>query len=239
MYVTTKQRGDGFGAILQNMIFDILYATVHNYTYIYTIQDNMEHNYTNEPTYINRLFKFINFENLFPKPPLNETIHICPLEVVYPFVEHNLDILCEMPVMKLLKDTFIENKVSPYDNSKHHIAIHIRRPNIHDSRIYGSDTPNATYINIMKRIRDEYNGYKPIQFHIYSQGSFNGQSEFENFNPIFHIDTSIEDTFLGLVFADTLLTCQSSFSYIAGILTNNDVYYMNFWHPPRKHWKTV
>ena len=47
MYYTTRKRDDGFGAIFQNIIFDILYAEYHNYKYVFTPILSIDHNYNN------------------------------------------------------------------------------------------------------------------------------------------------------------------------------------------------
>lgn len=43
------------------------------------------------------------------------------------------------------------------------------------------------------------------------------------------------DTFKEMVSANALIITKSSFSYIAGVLLDGDIYYEPFWHPPMKH----
>jgi hypothetical protein len=238
MYYTTRQRGDGFGGIFQNVIFDALYAHDHGHIYVYTPQNKMEHNYTNDPDFNDRLFKFLNLQSIFPKP---DHMHINEYSYgdVYPYVEQHLDRLYTSSVMKSIKDAFYENKYSPYDVNKFHVAVHIRRPNPHDSRVDGTDTPNSYYIRHMEHIKKTYTGEKPLEFHIYSQGNLDMFNDFRQFNPIFHINDSLEDTFLGFVYADILVISRSSMSYSAALITNGIVYYNPFWHPPLKHWHTI
>jgi hypothetical protein len=239
MYVTTHQRGDGFGAIFQNIIFDILAAFINKHTYVYTPQKKMEHNYNNDANYITKLYEFINLKSIFPVPNEPVTLHEYQMSDVYPFVEKNLESLCNSDTMKLIKNEFYKNKINPYTAQYYNVAVHIRRPNPHDSRVDGANTPNDYYIKIMRHILKTHSGEHPIKFHIYSQGNMSMFKEFEEFNPIFHIDTPLEDTFLGLVFADILVLSRSSFSYVAGLLTNGTVYYNPFWHPSLNKWITL
>ena len=53
------------------------------------------------------------------------------------------------------------------------------------------------------------------------------------------INESIEDTFTSLVLADVLVISKSSYSYIAGILSEGIVYYQPFWHSPLPNWKVA
>ena len=79
---------------------------------------------------------------------------------------------------------------------------------------------------------------KEIIFHIYSQNNISDYNNFiDNKNDLcFHLNEDIADTFTGLVSADALVTSGSSFSYIAAILSDGEIYYKPFWHPPAKHW---
>ena len=47
---------------------------------------------------------------------------------------------------------------------------------------------------------------------------------------------NIFDTFTEMVAADALIMSRSSFSYSAAVLSDGDIYYQKFWHPPMKHW---
>jgi hypothetical protein len=53
---------------------------------------------------------------------------------------------------------------------------------------------------------------------------------------LFYIDEDLKDTFTALVGSDILVTSRSSFSYIAAILNDGEIYYLPFWHKPKKNW---
>ena len=73
-------------------------------------------------------------------------------------------------------------------------------------------------------------------FHIYSQGNILNFKEFANHDVYFHLNENLFDTFIGMVSADILVTSASSLSYIAALISDNEIYYLPFWHNPRKNW---
>ena len=99
-------------------------------------------------------------------------------------------------------------------------------------------TPLEYYINIIHRIyKDNVN--KNIKFHIYSQGKiedFQGIVDLTQYNIEFHLNEFVLDTFNAMIFADVLAISKSSFSYVAGLLSNGIIYYKPFWHGPLSNW---
>ena len=61
---------------------------------------------------------------------------------------------------------------------------------------------------------------------------------FESPQTVLHLNGSVEDTFSGFIHSDTLLIAKSSFSYVAGLLIDEDtpVYYFPFWHECPSSW---
>jgi hypothetical protein len=55
----------------------------------------------------------------------------------------------------------------------------------------------------------------------------------------FELNTNIEKTFHSMVKAKILVIAKSRFSYCAGILNSNKIYYMIFWHKPLNHWLNI
>ena len=60
--------------------------------------------------------------------------------------------------------------------------------------------------------------------------------EFESQDVILYLNTDIESSFQGMVSANILVTSRSSFSYMAALLNDGEVWYQPFWHPPLKNW---
>jgi hypothetical protein len=90
----------------------------------------------------------------------------------------------------------------------------------------------------MKYLSETY-AEKDILFHIYSEGS---ESEFECFknpNTVLHLNEDVKTTFIGLIVSDVLVQSKSSFSYVAGLLTQGIVYHIPFWHPPMSKWISI
>ena len=90
----------------------------------------------------------------------------------------------------------------------------------------------------MKHIRSSFKD-KELLFHIYSQGEKDNFKEFESNDTIMHIDENIEDSFIALVADEILVMSPSSFSYVAGLLSDGIVFYKPFWHLPKKDWIVV
>lgn len=122
----------------------------------------------------------------------------------------------------ILQNYFWKNKKKSFICDKLQIAVHVRRPNPHDNRIEGADTPDEYFLERIQKIREEYPG--PKEFHVYSQGSIDGFVKYEAEDIKLHLNEDIRDSFLGLVSADILVTSNSAFSYSAAILTDGIVY---------------
>ena len=239
--ITNPLRSDGFGGQFQSIIYSVIYAEMNKKKYLYTPFKNMEHNYNNENDFVSKKEQFINFIHHFE---INEDLNIqssMDLHDQMNFFENNLTNCANCDSLKKLKIIFKENKnKSDYFNDSHkNIAVHIRRPNPHDNRIEGTNTSDNLYTKIISFLRDYYSSEKPL-FHIYSQGDTEYfQNNFAGNDIVFHMNESIEQTFASMVFADVLVTGTSSFSYTAGLLSDAQVYYIPFWHPPLPHWIPV
>jgi hypothetical protein len=89
----------------------------------------------------------------------------------------------------------------------------------------------------MTKIREKYkDNEKELLFHIYSQGSIENFECYKNDDVVFHIDEDLESTFIGMVASDVLVTSPSTFSYSAAFLTDGEVYFLPYWHKPKKNW---
>jgi hypothetical protein len=241
---------DGFGSQLQSIIFYILYANFNNLDYIHKKIKNMEHNYNNEDGFIERANRCMNIQGNYDdyddydyiKNIHNYGINTSSRELIYRVVENNLDLYTtNNESIHKIKRCFWENKDKDvYKNNKFNIAVHVRRPNIHDDRVEGTNTEDSYYLNVINHIREKYkNKDICLCFHIYSQGHIENFNCYKNDDVVFHIDEEVTKTFVGLVGSDVLVMSASSFSYIAAILTDAEVYYLPFWHVAKKEWITL
>lgn len=247
-YYTTRHRTDGFGAQFQNIIFDILYtySNTNSNTYVFPGIDSFEHNYNNDLGYTNRLIQYMNLKDHFSGGGGGGggdlhlgTIHRYTTDV-YSHVEDNISKLITSEPMKLIKSLFYADKTTPFDTRYHNVAVHVRRPNPHDCRIEGTNDTDSYYLNVIRYIRKNHDSSdgKHLRFHIYSQGGTGAYDEYMNNNDdtVLHLNEDVLLTFHGLVFADTLVTSASSFSYTAALLSNGAIYYKDFWHKPADSW---
>lgn len=237
MSMTHENRKDGFGAQYQGIITTYISCIKHNIIYKYTPLFDVEHNYDNDPNYINQLEELMNLKN-----NIENNHDFSSTEIIFRnssvYFEANIDECCNSDAMKFIKECFWQNKEKDYfKNNKMNISIHIRRENSHDRGGAGDriTTPNIYYLNIMNKIREQYNN-KELLFHVYSQGSIENFRDFEKEDVQFHLNEQIPTTFIGLVAADILIISPSSFSYIAALLSDGIVYYKQFWHNPKKDW---
>jgi hypothetical protein len=243
MYFTTTSRDDGFGGQFQNFIWGIVICETTNNIYVHTPITNIAHNYNNDEDFINNIEELMNIRNNYicvndlsndEKAAVNKY----DMGYIWHNFDNNIDYYLQSSSFKNLKTNFWKNKEKDFfKNNKMNVAIHIRRTNIHDSRVDGTDTPDIYYLNLINLIRNKYkNNSDCLIFHIYSQGIEENFNDYKNNDTLLHINEDLCNTFLGLVSADILVTSRSSLSYSAALLSYGEIYYKQFWHPPSKEW---
>lgn len=236
-YVTNPHQSDGFGSQFQGIIAAAIYAELDHKQFVYSPFQTMEHNYDNNPTFLAKKEEFINFIGNFE---LNDGRYPVSRGVHYKKILDNYPELCaKSATLAKIKKIFRANKNNNYfQNNRFNIAIHLRRPNQHDSRVEGTDTPDQLFLDIIATLRILYYDRSPL-FHLYSQGEITKFTAYKADDLVFHLDESVEETFLGLVYADVLVASASSFSYTAALLSESPVYYLPFWHTPFPGWISV
>ena len=251
-YTNDGNQKDGFGAQYQKIIYTILYCKFNNLEFIYTPFSNMEHNYDNDTNFIQKKENLINLINHFPvitnEIKNNNKINTLFFNDIRDFIENNITDILQSDQIKEIRNIFWENKNRNiiFDNNNIHIGIHIRRPNVQDNRLDGSDTPHNYYLKVINLIYNKYKiiTNKKLVFHIYSQGNSNDFIIYKNIldintnntEVVYHLNESIEKTFIEMVKTDVLILSRSSFSYIAAFLNEGEIYYQPFWHKPSNHW---
>lgn len=234
---------EGFGALLQKLVWAILIVETSGNTFIYTPITKIEHNYNDDTEYIDMIENYIGLKahyiNKDDKSVLTPSAVYIP-QVIHQ-IEANINEYHSNDVFKRLKALFFSNKKTPYDTNSTHIAVHIRRSNLHDNGIQRGDTPDIYYLSIMNTISSRRKNEK-LTFHIYSQGEETNFIKFlklknNNIDVRLHINEHVIETFNGLLFSDILVLSKSSLSYIAAIFSNAEVHYIKFYHNPLSHWK--
>ena len=234
-YITQKLRTDGFGAQYQTIINTILYCKKMDKIFVYTPINSIEHNYDNDSLFLQKVENMMNikiYKTVYEIEKSNvSTLHG---NTALNFFDKNMNNL-DTEISEIKKDFWQNNEKSCFKNDFFNIAVHIRRPNKVDIRLNGSDTPDKYYLDKINNLRQKYKE-KKILFHIYSQGELSNFDKYISDDTILKINMNIFDTFTEMVAADALIMSRSSFSYSAAVLSDGDIYYQNFWHPPMKHW---
>ncbi len=238
--VTNPERTDGFGAQFQTIIASAIYAELNNVPYIYTPFRAMEHNYDNDPEFLAKKEWLINFKDNFEISADNDAINTLDLMEFIQFFEAHISECANSNALKKMKRIFRENKnINNYfDTGRFNIVIHLRRPNQHDNRLDGSDTADDLFLNIINKLRVIYSSQNPL-FHVHSQGDRENFKNFDAPDIVLHLNESVEDSFTSMVLADVLVAARSSFSYVAGMLSDGIVYHIPFWHTPLPGWISV
>ena len=239
MDFTIATTTDGFGAQYQKILQTYIFCKLNNLNFLYKPFSIVEHNYDNDINYVDKIENLINLKNNITNINPSDTIRELDYNsIVRPFFESNIDLCCESEHMKFIKDCYWSNKdKNIFNNDRFNVAIHIRRENYIDRGLAGdrANTPNSYYLNIMNHIRVKYKD-KNILFHVYSQGVINNFKDLGSNNVIFYLNYDVFQTFHGLVSSDVLVISPSSFSYVAALISDAEIYYKFFWHNPKKKW---
>lgn len=272
-YYSNQLFDDGFGAQYQRFMWTCIYAEdCENATFVYRAPKKMAHNYDNDPNFLKNMENlmnmndnYLNYDTIMDmNQSLNEKdktkIIIPNFYDIFNYVERNIDKCIKSESMSRIKKHFWANKNRDNIYKKHeifnkhnyknvlHLAVHIRRPNIDDTKPNsGEEYTVAYYIKSLLTIHNKYLISKPhhvIMYHIYSQGDIANFSEFAchsilGENVILHLNESNEDTYLGMAAADILVTSASSFSYSAAFISDADIFYTEFWHKPCSWWNML
>ena len=188
----------------------------------------MEHNYDNDPNFCNNMNEFMNVSYKFPI--INEIIKEMGIfsyghRIKYT-IDDDIDNYATDERLQIIQECFWQNKDrNVIKSDKFNVVVHIRRPNPHDNRIEGANTPDNYYLDIIQKIREQYKDRKPI-FHIHSQGDISLFDRYIHEDTIINLNLDLRISFTEMVAADILILSASSFSYIAGYLCEGIVYYV-------------
>lgn len=240
--VTNALRIDGFGSQFQKILSTILFAETTGKCFKYTDIQQMGlityHGTIKDTEDENTLEEVVNYMGVkYRYPPADDKSVAVES---YHYLDANIDPVCESEAFRRFKHHFYDGKINRFDTQYFNVAVHIRRAGHFDMengffRPGSHDILNLEYLAIMCRIEDEHPG-RNIKFHIYSQGKLDDFTELISDNVVFHLNEKVLDTFTDMIFADVLVVTRSSFSYTAGLLSNNTVYYIPLCHSPRSHW---
>ena len=243
-------RNDRSGSIILLMLYIYAYCFKHNIKFDGLISDN---GWWNNKTFFDNIFiyfgiknnynvnrkilKYIPFEVL-----INVSTEIRQSSSLYSLFDVQKHCPYFMKNINLYFDRNFKNhmlpkiKANPWKKSTNKIlCVHIRRGDVNknNKRRY---TEDQTYINLINSIIQKHQN---IDIHIFSEKQFNGNIRlFENNKTTLHLSqgggfnnfNKIFDDILFMIYSDYLIMSKSGFSYVAGLLNKNIIYFNNkFW----------
>ena len=240
-YTNIHSLTDGFGESLKFVIFSIIFVEYmstfdSHIEFHYTpFQPTMEHNYDQDEEFLLKKEKMMRFLEIFPIAQHDKYnyIPLCKFTLIHFFeiIGYNM----KSSWLDICKNIFYKDKIRPRSNE--YAAIHIRRMNQLDimrkpkhGLFNGCDVPDKIYHDICYLLKEKFPN---IELHVFSQG------ELKDFNIpipnlIWHLNESIETTFIEMSFADVLVVAPSALSYTAGLYSrsNNILYIQSYFKPP-------
>lgn len=222
---TITGKKDGFGAQYQAIMSGIAYCMYKNYNYIHTPIEFLGHNED-----VKKLNKFMGIP---PNRNKNININIKKRYEQNVHYSQNPDQYYTPKVINKIRKYYYSTEKPELEDID--IAIHIRRGDV-NKKMSERFTTNEKYKEIIEKMKNKYPNYSIT---IFSEGDEKDFKELLDSNVKLRLNTDIEETFHSLVEAKILVMAKSSFSYCAGILNKNTVYYINFWHKPLKKWNII
>ena len=226
---TITGKTDGFGAQYQAIMSGIAICKYKNYEYLHTPIKKLAH-----VEIIDKLNEFIGIKSEKNNKPID-------IKEEFSYEVHtskNPSIYYTKEVIDIIRNYYYSTEKPSIDNID--IAIHIRRGDVVKNTFGPGKIDRFTdenfYKEIIKKLLAKYPNYI---IHIYSQGKVEDFSIKEHSRLRFHLNEDLITTFHSLVKAKIFIMAKSSLSYSAGILNENKVYYMDFWHKKLDHWINI
>ena len=260
LYLTYELGIDGLGGQYQRIIGILALSKKYGCKYVHTPIQYMEHIPEPKQEYLNKIEEYFQISQHYKNS--KDLIYDKVISVQSPNIENaillykssteNILLVLGNPSAILDRDTSIYNYIIPelrqikqkidlphYDLHNKNIAIHIRRGDVNQTRY----PDRYTKIEYFKKIAEQLSHrHQTANICIFTELTDENKNEFEIFNDMNVKIIANEDvltTLDYLICADILVTCKSSFSYIAGLYNANTVLYTEFWHKPMEHWETI
>lgn len=265
LYLKYNIHTDGLGAQFQRIISILALAKKYNCQYIHESIKSFEHLSNENTNYVKLIDEYFQIHKLTANiteikfdhiesfkgnitsehmdyykeksKNLNILLMLDSSYIIFDKEPNDYDII--MPLLREIKQTI---EIPEYNNVDKNIAIHIRRGDVSQYSNNSRYVDLSYYQNIINKFADKY---KNGSFFIFTEISNNNKDEFDNFiknnnnnniNIKLMADLDPLLTLEYLIKADVLFMSKSSFSYIAGLYNNNEVYYMDFWHSKLDRW---
>lgn len=260
-FYTNQVRTDGFGAQYLSIMFAILYVEQYlKKEYVFT-PPNFRIVYGKDAKMMTDI---MNLTSVF-KQHQYQYQHVSTVfdSQTYPYCESHIDECVQSNTMDKIRKAYMDKNQALYTYTNiftpipiKHVAVHIRRPSMNvnvdipehmdgipvkqlpiDDAISKSIryTENKRFLQVMDKIRTQNDNR--VMFHIVSEGPTEHFECFKSADVELHLNDPVEVSYCMLVTADILVTCWSSFSYSAGLLSKGQVWYQSdFVHRAPSHW---
>jgi hypothetical protein len=227
-FYTITGKTDGFGAQYLAIMSGIAYCNHHNLIYVHTPFSNMEHDVDVDSlnTFIGINNDHLKLKNLMPSDKDQVTreqysglVHFSPRPSIY-YTED---------VLRTFRNFYYSTEKPLVDELD--IAVHIRRGDVTEGNIRYTD--NAFYVKLFQDLKQKYPDYSIT---VFSEGKYDDFKELGLDERRYKLNTDVRESYHSLVRAKVLVMSKSAFSYTCGLLNENTVYYVDFWHKPLDHW---
>lgn len=222
-----NEKPDGFGALYHAFISAIAFCEHMKYIYIHTplvkVYGYSDVDLMNNFIGINNnsLTQFPNEHDFIYKEPCSFPVIYCNIPEVF-YTPH---------VIQKVRSFYYSTPKPHIENTE--IAIHIRRG---DVGIENTDryTSNDTYKNTILFLKTNYPNYKIT---VFSEGNEDDFKDLGVEPSQLKLNEDVLTTFHSLVTAKILVIAKSSFSFVAGLLNENQVLYNDTSYlSPFSHW---
>jgi len=242
-------RSDGLGAQIHSLFSLAAYAHLRAMTFIPRPLQNIAHSEGDTAQWDARWNRFFNLpleSKLTPESRPTGKIHkllrLRPDQAYRANKAHEIvDLFPEayqavMPGFRQAYDAATEPKEGLFKTDGFRVAVHLRRG---DAAAMADRCSSLELAK--KRIEDLQQRLSPrhpqIEILVLSQGDPEAFDPLRSLGVRLALDADVFQSFHSMVTADALLTARSSFSYAAALLSQGEVFYEPFWHPPLPNWQ--
>lgn len=225
IFYTIAGKTDGFGAQYQAMLSGLAFCKCKkDYVYVHTPFTTIEHGV--DVSKANIFIGINNNNKLIPSKTDNIVIKTLEPEVHW---SPKPSRYYTDEVLKIIRRCY-------YSSEKPNIgiidiAIHIRRGDVTKGNRY---IDNNFYKELITRLKVKYPNYAIT---VFSEGVYEDFKDLGLEENSYMLNMDVFETFHSLVCAKVLIQSYSSFSYCAGMLNQNTVYYFDgFWHKKLDKW---
>jgi len=230
-FYTITGKTDGFGAQYLAIMSGIAHCKRHNLIYVHTPFSSIEHDVD-----VDLLNNFIGVHNHFllenglmptetdhvERQAFSESVIWC----------HQPSIYYTEEVLSIIRGFYYSTPKPSVDELD--IAVHIRRGDVAEDNCRYTD--NNFYVNLFQALKQKYPDYSIT---VFSEGKYEDFKELGLDESHYKLNADVCESYHSLVRAKVLVTSKSAFSYTCGLLNENTVYYVDFWHKPLDHWLAV